>query len=51
MKDVAPPVSLAGDAAIVDPQRGTLQLRTSALDTCLIDFLCRQSLSSTTLAP
>ncbi|MCY2990293.1 MAG: hypothetical protein NTY19_20815 [Planctomycetota bacterium] len=30
---------LAGDAAIVDPQHGTLRLRTPAFDTCLIVFL------------
>jgi hypothetical protein len=39
MQAGAPPVSLAGDAAIVDHQRGTLQLRTPAFDTCLIVFL------------
>ena len=39
MKDGAEPVLLAGDAAIVDPQHGTLRLRTPAFDTCLIVFL------------
>ena len=39
MKDGAPPVPLAADAASVDHQRGTLRLRTPAFDTCLIVFL------------
>jgi hypothetical protein len=33
------PVPIAVDAAIVDPQRGTLRLRTPAFETCLIVFL------------
>ena len=51
MKDGAQPVPLAADAAIVDPQRGTLRLRTPAFDTCLIVFLRSHRLSSTTPWP
>ena len=51
MQDVSPPVPLAADAAIVDPQRGTLRLRTPAFDSCLIVFLRSHRLSDTTPAP
>jgi hypothetical protein len=51
MQEGVPPVPLAGDAAIIDPQRGTLRLRTPAFDTCLIVFLRSHSLSGTTPAP
>ncbi|NLX98758.1 MAG: hypothetical protein GXY83_21580 [Rhodopirellula sp.] len=39
MKDGALPAPLAGDAASVDHQHGTLRLQTPAFDTCLIVFL------------
>jgi hypothetical protein len=39
MKDSATPVPLAGDASVVDRERGTLRLRTPSFDTCLIVFI------------
>ena len=39
MQAGAPPVPLPADAASLDHQRGTLQLRTPAFDTCLIVIL------------
>jgi hypothetical protein len=51
MQDGAPPPLLAGDAASVDHERGTLRLRTPAFDTCLIVFLRDHLLSGTTPAP
>lgn len=49
MKDGAPPIPLAADAASVDPDRGTLHLRTPTFETYLIVVL-RHSLSGTTPA-
>ena len=50
MQDGAEPVPLAGDAASVDHQRGTLRLRTPAFDTCLIVFLRSSPVASPGLA-
>jgi len=50
MQDGAPPVPLAADAASVDPDRGTLHLRTPTFETYLIVVLRRHSLAGTTPA-
>ncbi|MCU0876083.1 MAG: hypothetical protein MUE50_27485, partial [Pirellulaceae bacterium] len=51
MQDVAPPPLLAGDAASVDHERGTLRLRTPAFDTCLIVLLRSLPVASPGLKP
>jgi hypothetical protein len=39
MEDGTAPVSLAGNDAVIDPERRTLRLRTPSFDTCLIVFI------------